>query len=262
MLTRNFTEDSRFVLYTLAADGLERAIGATVTKLRRAGRRGRLSQNLRNLETAGLIEQTRAGSMDERMFRITARGRLAVFGGEDPEARWRRPWDGVWRMAVFDVPQAQASQRARFRRVLRTMHFGWLQNSVWLTPDPLGPLIQRFERERVTADSLLFMEGRPVGGETDAEIAAAAWDFAALARMHASYLKIVRLRPSTGRTGKAAAEWSKWLDTETRAWRAIAQADPLLPEVLWPSGYAGRAVWEAHREALTAAGQVFVDAGG
>jgi hypothetical protein len=55
----------------------------------------------------------------------------------DPEERWARPWDGQWRLVLFDVPTGQNSQRERLRRYLREKGFGYVQNSVWITPDPL-----------------------------------------------------------------------------------------------------------------------------
>jgi hypothetical protein len=62
---------------------------------------------------------------------------LHVLGGRDPEAQWARPWDGQWRLVLFDVPTGQNAQRERLRRYLRDKGFGYLQNSVWISPDPL-----------------------------------------------------------------------------------------------------------------------------
>jgi phenylacetic acid degradation operon negative regulatory protein len=219
------------MLYTLAAEHLDTAVGALLAHWRRAGRRGRLSQNLRNLEAAGVIARVGSGALDQRLYRITEQGR----------------------------PEAHASRRAQIRRKLRELNFGWLQNSVWLTPDPVSQLVEQLKHERVAADSLLFLEGRPAGGETDAEIVAAAWDFAKLAKMHAAYLKIVRLRPAGGRTTKAT-EWAAWIAAEHRAWREILRHDPFLPEPLLPRDYVGRAVWQARDEALRACGRSLAEA--
>ena len=61
---------------------------------------------------------------------VTAQGRLHVLGGRDPETQWARPWDGQWRLVLFDVPTGQNSQRERLRRYLRDKGFGYVQNSV------------------------------------------------------------------------------------------------------------------------------------
>src|SRR5205823_12666002 len=95
-----------------------------------------LLKQVSRLERQQLLERD-ATSPDDRLYRLTAQGRLHVLGGRDPEERWARPWDGQWRLVIFDVPMGQNAQRERLRRYLRDKDFGYLQNSVWITADPL-----------------------------------------------------------------------------------------------------------------------------
>src|SRR5256885_14547230 len=88
------------------------------------------------LEKRQLLERD-ASIPNDRLYRLSAQGRLHALGGRDPEARWARRWDGFWRMGIFDVPTPQNAQREKLRRYLRDKYFGCLQNSVWITPDPL-----------------------------------------------------------------------------------------------------------------------------
>lgn len=252
---RDWTRDWRFALLLVAAEGVE-ATGRTLAKAwRRASRAGRLSQELRRLELAGLLEQRGAGPVDSRLYRVSKLGQRALWGPSDPPSRWARRWDGTWRMALFDVPQSEVALRVRLRRKLRELHFGWLQNSVWLSPDPVSELVQALAGARAEVESLLFMEGRPAGGESDADLVAGAWDLERLAKAHAAYLRVANLRPGSGRARRRWSEWEAWLDAEGRAWREVVRQDPFLPEVLWPRGYAGREVWSARREALRSAGR-------
>jgi phenylacetic acid degradation operon negative regulatory protein len=145
------------------------------------------------------------------------------------------------------------------RRRLRDLRFGWLQNSVWLSPDPVSQLVRQLTQKDVSVESLLFIEGRPAGGESDAELVAGAWDFSGLAKLHAAHLKLLRLRPTSARWTKAA-EWSAWIDAEHRAWRTLERRDPFLPVALLPAEYAGRAVWQARMEALRASGLALAEA--
>ena len=101
-----------------------------------AYRRTGLLRQLSVLEKQQLVESN-SPAPDERMFRLTAQGRLHALGGRDPNARWSRQWDGRWRMVLFDVPIAQNSHRKRLRRYLQDRGFGYLQGSVWVSPDPL-----------------------------------------------------------------------------------------------------------------------------
>src|ERR1017187_8570810 len=61
-----------------------------------AYRNGLLKQVAR-LEQQQLIERD-SNSPDDRLYRLSAQGRLHVLGGRDPEERWARPWDGQWRL--------------------------------------------------------------------------------------------------------------------------------------------------------------------
>ena len=101
------------------------------------------------------------------------------------ESRWRRDWDGRWRLVLFDLPVAHGTARDRLRRNLRRCGFGYLQNSVWISPDPLGEEMASLVSSRASVESLVLLEARPCAGETDEEIVAGAWDFDAINRARA-----------------------------------------------------------------------------
>ena len=68
-----------------------------------ASRHGLLQQAGR-LEKRGLLESPIHAAEGERIYRLSAAGRLHALGGRDPQVQWSRPWDGLWRMILFDVP--------------------------------------------------------------------------------------------------------------------------------------------------------------
>jgi DNA-binding transcriptional regulator PaaX len=211
--------------------------------------RNGLSRQLNRLESGRLIERKPIKG-DQRIYRLTEAGRLHAVGGRDPEARWSRKWDGHWRIAFFDVPLGQESTREKFRRFLRDRDFGCLQKSVWISPDPVADELLSFE-EGAKVGSLIMMEGRPCGGETDAEIVAAAWDFKRIAESYAAYLKVLHDRPTGMLHGELCAKaFRRWLSAEREAWLSAVKQDPLLPEVLWPETYPGRKAWASRRELL------------
>jgi hypothetical protein len=92
--------------------------------------RNGLLRRISRLEEQQFVERDRAWK-DERLYRLTTRGRLHVLGGRDPEERSSRKWDGYWRLVLFDVPTTQNTRRTQLRRYLRNRGFGYLQNSVW-----------------------------------------------------------------------------------------------------------------------------------
>jgi hypothetical protein len=74
--------------------------------------RNGLLRQIHRLERKRWIEG-RSGARSDRLYRLTAQGRLIVLGGRDPEQRWGRHWDGQWRIVLFDVPLRKNAQRRR-----------------------------------------------------------------------------------------------------------------------------------------------------
>jgi len=204
-------------------------------------RGSRLRRQLARLEAAGVVATPGDASIDHRLVRLTAPARLDLLGGIDPEVEWQRPWDGIWRIVAFDIPESLERLRAQLRRRLREHRFGWLQNSVWISPRPVDNFRSAVGETGVDPESLTYFEARPAGGESSEALVNGAWDFARLERDYANYRLVLRLRPS-GMAG-AVRSWFRWLDTERRAWRQITRRDPFLPVALLPAGYLGQRAW-------------------
>ena len=212
--------------------------------------RNGLVRQLASLEQQELLERD-ASAPDDRLYRLSAQGRLHVLGGRDPEERWARSWDGQWRLVLFDVSTEQDSQRERVRRYLRNKGFGYLQNSVWITPDPLTEERQVLGGGQVNVESLLLLEARPCAGESDAEIVAGAWDFDRINRRYARHLKVLDGRPDGAlRNDRAANSLSRWAAAERAAWLEAVTNDPLLPSRILPADYLGQPAWRRRVEVL------------
>jgi phenylacetic acid degradation operon negative regulatory protein len=219
-----------------------------------AYRNGLLKQVSR-LERQQYLERD-ATRPDDRLYRLTPRGRLRVLGGRDPEERWARAWDGQWRLVLFDVPAGQNAQRERLRRSLRDKGFGYLQYSVWITPDPMEAEREILGGGKINVESLLLLEARPCAGESDMEIVAGAWDFDRINRRYARHLKVLKERPGgTLRSDAAAKALRRWAATEREAWLDAVRNDPLLPARLLPMEYLGQEAWRRRMEAFRHAGR-------
>jgi phenylacetic acid degradation operon negative regulatory protein len=218
-----------------------------------AYRKGLLVQ-LHRLERRRWIER-KAGAPKDRMYRLTEQGRLYVLGGRDPEQRWKRFWDGQWRMVLFDVPLGKDAQRRRLWSYLRDKGFGYLQNSVWITPDPLEEEREILGREGINVESLILLDARPCAGETDEQIVAGAWDFERINNRYADHLKVLKHRPTGSLRSEAAAiALQRWAANEHEAWLNAVTKDPLLPENILPSDYLGKRAWQRRKEVLQQAG--------
>jgi len=202
------------------------------------------------LEQRKLIERD-PGQPNDRVYRLTQEGRVHALGGRDPVAQWSRDWDGRWRMILFDLPVARNSERTHLRRYLRSRGFGCLQRSVWITPDSLEEERTYLSGGGINVESLLLLEMRPCAGESDAEIVAGAWDFAAIDREYSRYLDVLDTYPPGGPTDPIAAEaLLRWAKEERQAWLAAVTPDPLLPERILPEGYLGKKAWQRRVEVL------------
>jgi len=219
-----------------------------------AYRRGLLRQ-LQRLEKQQWLER-QAGDPRDRLHRLTEAGRLQALGGRDPGTCWKRHWDGCWRMVLFDVPEARSSARNKLRRYLQSRGFGYLQNSVWITPDSVNTERALLAGGPVDVESLILLEARPCAGESDTEIVAGAWDFAEINAHYAKHGEVLARRPRRRLDTEAAAKvFYRWLTEEREAWMRAMWSDPLLPESLLPHGYAGQLSWRHRLAAMTEAGE-------
>lgn len=228
-------------LVILAADAFAEVSLAAVEELwKRWLGPERFHRKLAQFEALGLVERPVRAENVERIVRLTEQGRLAALGGRDPEMAWRRQWDGRWRLALFDIPEAKASLRLRFWRQLRSLGFGYLQHSVWISPDSTSVLRHSLEGAELDVGTLTFMEAKPCGGESDADLVLEAWDFGRINRNYEVYLDLLKSQPSQP-GGRA---WQNWFKVEWKAWGKAIRDDPLLPVALLPKGYKGREAWE------------------
>jgi phenylacetic acid degradation operon negative regulatory protein len=207
--------------------------------------RNGLLRQIEKLRAAELIEVRESEGAD-RICRLSAKGRLHALGGRDPEQLWNRTWDGKWRLILFDVPISRDAQRNKLRRHLRNKGFGYLQNSVWITPDSLRNERAVLEGLTASVESLLLLEARPCGGESDDQIVEGAWDFPAINRRYAKYIDVLRQRPTQPTRAVVEANALKqWAERERMAWLTAVSHDPLLPAEILPKDYAGRTAWRA-----------------
>jgi phenylacetic acid degradation operon negative regulatory protein len=180
----------------------------------------------------------------DRVYRLSAQGRLHALGGRDPEARWGRSWDGRWRLVIFDIPNQRNAERARLRRYLHSRDFGYLQNSVWISPDPLEEERRVLAGGTVNVESLILFEARAIAGESSEQIVVGAWDFDDINERYSRYLKILDAKPRQIPNDKTAPiKFFHWLSQERKSWLDAVTKDPLLPNRLLPTNYLGHKAW-------------------
>ncbi|MEX1119090.1 MAG: PaaX family transcriptional regulator C-terminal domain-containing protein [Terrimicrobiaceae bacterium] len=185
----------------------------------------------------------------QRVYRLTDAGKLLALGGRDPRERWGRAWDGKWRLVLFDIPIDNNKTRLRLRRILRQHHFGCLQQSVWLSPDPLAALKEKIDKDPVAAKVFVCLEAQPCAGEMTEDIVKAAWNFSKINDAYQEHIQFLNALSKNG----APTSWQKlqdWLEQEKILWENCLKQDPLLPRSLLPKDYLGEKSWATRLRAM------------
>jgi len=215
-----------------------------------------MPRQLRRMEQRQLLARERRG--EQWVHQLTELGRLAALGGRDVPARWARRWDGRWRQLLFDLPVSHKSARIRLWRWLRDNGFGYLQQSVWIHPDPVAKVTEALRGFRDDVESLIIMEAICCADYSNEAVVNGAWDFTELNNRYTAHLATVSLSSRAKERLAASPEsLGGWLRRERLAWRHALDMDPLLPRELWPKGYAGERAWQTRLQAFQSLAQRF-----
>ena len=217
--------------------------------------RSGLLRQIQRLEAEGWVESRMGPDKTERVLRLTEKGCLKALGGRHPEERWNRSWDGKWRMILFDLPEEKRGLRNELRKQLKAAHFGGLQLSAWITPDPLDSLVESLKKITAESGVLTFFEGATCGGASPEELVAGAWDFAKINNAFEDHDNHLGTLPHPEQKGfrDLLLEWAR---EEKQSWSHCMTLDPLLPRVLWPKGYRGETAWKNRTSTLRRAGSI------
>jgi len=228
--------------------------------------RAALSRLTRN----GLLVTSRGG---RRTFvRLSARaadvlddGARRIFSfGSTPA-----PWDGMWSLVAFSIPEQHRSARDELRKALRWLGFAPLYDGLWVSPrDHAGDVISRLKDLGITTATAFRATALPVpvsvpaphavdringdGGGADGDgpgtvlvttgtpgdIPARAWDLTGLHDRYQEFVAYAGLLRDQVLAGEITA--ADALVARTRVmneWRAFPAMDPDLPDELLPPAW-------------------------
>lgn len=116
--------------------------------LQQLARRGLVRlRHLPNSETA--IELTKKGKTEVLKYRI-----------ENIEIDLSQPWDGRWRVVIFDIPEHKKEARDALRRQLDRLGFWQLQKSVFVLPYPCEKEIEFLRQFFEIAEHVHLLEAK------------------------------------------------------------------------------------------------------
>lgn len=157
-------------------------------------------------------------------------------------------WDKKWLIVVFDISEKSKAVRDRFRNKLKSVGFGMLQESIWISPLSIGEDIREFINSIGLSEYVFVMEisGFVLGNPK--HLARRVWN---LDRLEKDYLnskvKINNINQliedQRDREGKSRAKYSKnYMNEllkkkreEMRSYLEFLVNFPLLPKELLPS---------------------------
>lgn len=99
-----------------------------------------LTGGLSNLERGGYIKR-REG---KRTVFLTDKGIQEILKYKMKNQHLEKPWDGKWRLIVFDIQEATRKDRDYLRRQLKWIGFEELQKSVWIFPYEIRDELKEF----------------------------------------------------------------------------------------------------------------------
>ncbi|MEV4233335.1 PaaX family transcriptional regulator C-terminal domain-containing protein [Streptomyces bobili] len=173
------------------------------------------------------------------------------------------PWDGVWHLFAFAIPESSRTSRDTLRDTLRHLGAAPVQSGLYVSANPIEELVEAQARHLDVAHAVTFLTSTDlrVGGVDDPPaLAAALWPLDDIAARHDRLADLAqvcldRLAQPERPTGPEQLAMAIQL---AAAFTHAMEPDPLLPPELlpqpWPGTQARRltaACWTALAEAGT-----------
>lgn len=108
----------------------------------------------RSLRTGDIEKVEKNG---KAYLRMTSVGKSKV-KRDFPVTNLTKHWNGHWTILIFDIEEKSRVVRDRLREKLRRIGFGMLQESVWITPLPIGEDMWEFIESIGLKNHVFIME--------------------------------------------------------------------------------------------------------
>jgi phenylacetic acid degradation operon negative regulatory protein len=191
---------------------------------------------------AAVSRSMRTGWLEAQKF-----GRKSYYA-LTPDVRWRvhravgrlyrpldAPWDGLWRVLVYTIPEERRADRDRLRKELSVLGFGTLTPGVWISPNALSQEALELSKVHGLDGFVEIFEARRLSAGTDLELVARAWDIPGMNARYAAFLTQFGSQPSPQTDEHAFRDFV----TVLHEYRKFLFFDPGLPLSLQPDGFLG-----------------------
>ncbi len=193
------------------------------------------------LEKQGLLKKD---WKEKNMYlKLTEKGKKIVREHRKSVRRLRRYWDGKWRVVIFDIPEKRGPVRGYLRDYLKSLGFGMVQRSIWITPYDFGRMVDHFSKKMKLTDYVYQITVTGFRGLNDLDLVRIFWPLKTINSRYRELVKTysVRLnqfqRKKVARTQSNSEFGRSLLDSLVWDYQTIAARDPHLPDQLLPSGW-------------------------
>jgi phenylacetic acid degradation operon negative regulatory protein len=207
---------------------------ALLTVLARLGTEEKAArQALMRMADAGWLDAEKIGRRTR--WRLSEAARRMLIDGTERIYSFTGPageWDGRWLLVSVRIPEKDRRARHVVRTRLSWAGFGSVGPGLWISPHPdrEAEAIRALREAGVGEDAHIFVATRR-GVAQEREMAAAAWDLAAVEEQYEQFIGEFQARMP----GDVLAR----LIELVHAWRKFPALDPALPRELLPPHWSG-----------------------
>ena len=146
-----------------------------------------------------------------------------------------QPWDGMWSLVAFSIPEDNRAARDALRKQLRWLGFAPLYDGLWLSPRDHAAEVIGYLKDLDIATATAF---RATSVPAECDIPARAWDLDGLRTQYERFVSFAGQLRDTTAAGQVPPMDA--LIARTRVmdeWRAFPGLDPDLPAEVLPSAW-------------------------
>lgn len=186
---------------------------------------------------AGYIEKIE--KKGNAYIRITSQGQERIQRDFPLLDFQKKPWDGKWRIVMFDISELEKEKRNYLRRKLKELGFGMLQESVFITPHNIIKDFSEYLDNIDLSKYVYMLEVSNILVGDFKELARKVWN---LDQLNKKYKEISSyLTTLNGRTIQLNIQEQRKMEIRKirGKYLQVLLSDPFLPKELLPSDWAG-----------------------
>lgn len=143
----------------------------------------------------------------------------------------QRRWDGLWWLAIYDIPENKKYRRDAFREFIRRLGFGKVQESCWVSPYDLSSQIYEFAKREKSLPYICLYKGKFFAGKSIDDLVEDIWSLRQLDDRYNRWIRLCKENIEKIETEAVDLKESYKIYLETFSlFKNIIKDDPFLPK--------------------------------